>query len=301
MRIKKENYENKIVYGDANWVLRKIPNESIDLVLTSPPYFGCREYDDDNSGLGREHDPNDYINNIVSTIHRIFPLLKNSGSLYLNLGDVYFGTKGFSRTTGKWVRKTSQQYKDYQIVEEDGKYLQHKQRLMLPERIAIILQNKGWILRNNIILEKLNPLPCHSKDRRLPVYENMFHFVKKQKYFFNYDRAKELNHHRDVIKYSVEPYEDHLATFPEKLISPFIETTCPENGIVLDPFLGSGTVAKVSLDLNRRFIGIELNKKYCELAKKKIEKSSGIFQSTINVNIVEVLRKGKKNGTEKHS
>lgn len=283
--MKKENFENMIVCGDASRVLRKIPDGSVDLVVTSPPYFGCRQYDDDSEGLGREEDPRDYIQNTADIIQKLWPVLTDEGSLYLNVGDVYFGTKGFSRNEGKWSRRTDHQYKDHKIVKEDGKYLQHKQRLMLPQRIAIQLQDNGWILRNNIIWEKLNPLPCHAKDRRLPVYENIFHFVKQKKYHYDEKRAKELDHHRDVIRCSVEPYKDHVATFPEKLISPLIEISCPEGGLVLDPFLGGGTTAKVASDLGRRFIGIELSYQYCLFSKNRLEEQD-MFGNKTEVDIV---------------
>jgi len=285
MKFKKENFENKIVCGDSSTIIRKIPDESVDLVITSPPYFGCREYGDDFEGLGREADPRNYVKNVVDIIHRLMPVLKKSGSLYLNVGDVYFGTKGFSRNTGKWSRKTDSQYKSHKIVVQDKAYLQHKQRLMLPERIAIALQDKGWVLRNNIIWEKPNPLPCHAKDRRLPVYENIFHFVKNKKYYYDLEKAKELNHYRDIVKCTIEPYKGHMATFPERLVAPLIEITCPKDGVVLDPFLGGGTIAKVATDLGRKYIGIELCYQYCLYTKKRVEESGGMFASDRTVEI----------------
>lgn len=286
MRIKKENFENKIVCGDASWVLKRIPDQSIDLVVTSPPYFGCREYDSGEKGLGREEDPREYIKNVSQLINKLYPVLKDTGSLYLNIGDIYFGTKGFSRSVGKWSRRTSCHYKNHKIIHEDGKYLQHKQRLMLPERIAISLQNKGWILRNNIIWFKRNPLPCPADDRRLPVYENIFHFVKNKKYYYDAEKAKELDQYRDVICYSVEPYKNHVATFPEKIVFPLVEISCPPDGVVLDPFLGGGTTAKVAMDLHRKFIGIELSYQYCLYSKNRIAETSNMFSKTCDVEIL---------------
>jgi len=274
MKYKKSN----IIYcGDSSAIIGKLQPNSIDLVITSPPYFGCRKYSDNEEEFGKEENPKTYIKNIVKVIHKLRKPLKETGSVYLNVGDIYFGTKGYSRCTGDYVRKASSQYENHNIVKEDGKYLQHKQRLMLPERIAIALQDKGWVLRNNIIWEKPNPMPSFSKDRRIPVYENIFHFVKNKKYFFDYDRAKELGHHRDVIRCSIEPYGNHIATFPEKLIVPFVETTSRAGDVVLDPFFGSGTVGKVAKDLNRKFVGIELNYEYCLLAKERIDKSVDMF------------------------
>lgn len=243
------------------------------MVVTSPPYFGCRCYGDET--LGREPDPNDYVNNILEFTDGIYRVLSDSGSFYLNVGDVYFGTKGFSRNTGKYSRKTDHHYKEHKLVKQDGKYLQHKQLLMLPARIAIGMQERGWILRNQIIWEKPNPIPSYSKDRRLPVYEYVYHFVKSKKYHFDYKLAKELGHHRDVIKCGIEAYGVfHQATFPMKLVKPFILTTSKEGDVVLDPFSGAGTVATVCNDLGRKYIGIELSKEYCEVARKRIEEGS---------------------------
>jgi len=256
--------DNLLICGDSRLVLRRIKPNSVDMIITSPPYFGCREYDDDKEGLGREEDPREYIRNLLEVLQEVKPVLKEEGSFYLNMGDVYFGTKGFSRNKGKWSRKTDQSYKEHSIVKEDGIYLQHKQRLMLPERTAIAMQEMGWILRNNIIWEKPNALPCHSKDRRFPVYENIFHFVKSKKYYFNYEKAKELNHHRDVIRCPVAPFAGHMATFPSRLIEPFILTTCPENGLVMDIFAGEGTTLVEAKKNNRKWSGIENSYTYCQ-------------------------------------
>tara|TARA_B100000315_G_C14272416_1_gene449256 strand:- start:62 stop:655 length:594 start_codon:yes stop_codon:yes gene_type:complete len=182
------------------------------------------------------------------------------------MGDVYFGTKGFSRNAGKYKRKTDHHYKDHKITKPDKKWIQHKQLLMIPPRVAIALQEQGWVLRNNIIWEKANPLPAFSKDRRLPCYEYVFHFVRNKKYYFDYPLAKELSHHRDVIKTTVKPFGEHPASFNEELISPLIETTCPIGGIVYDPFMGSGTTACIAKKLNRNFIGSEINAEYHKLS-----------------------------------
>lgn len=278
------NPKNTLFCGDSKLILRQIQEETVDLALTSPPYFGCREYDEGDDGLGREEDPREYIENVADIVDELRPVLKNTGSLYLNIGDVYFGTKGFSRNAGKWARKTDHSYRDHSIIEEDGAYLQHKQRLMLPERIAINLQERGWILRNSIIWEKPNALPCHAPDRRLPVYEHIFHFVKSKKYYFDYKLAKQLGHHRDVIRCTVEPYkDDHLATFSARLIHPFIATTSPVNGVVMDFFAGTGTTLVEARRQGRKVSGIEKSRLYCDIIidnlKKEEENLSTLLDS----------------------
>ena len=261
---------NKIICIDALEGMNSLPDNSINLIITSPPYFNCRVYG--NETIGREENPLDYINNLFKYLNPLKRVLHKEGSFYLNIGDLYFGTKGFSRNKGRYSRKTDKHYLEYKIAKPDGKYLQYKQLLMLPERIAIEMQNAGWILRNKIIWEKPNPVPSYSKDRRYPVYEHIFHFVKSRKYFFDIKKAKELGHHRDVIRNKIEPFKFHQASFPLSLIKPLIEITSKEGDIVLDPFMGSGTVAEACILLNRNYIGFEINENFCKIAEERLEK-----------------------------
>ena len=271
-----EEFTNRIINGDSLQVLREMPDESVDLIITSPPYFGCRVYG--NETLGREKDPREYIAHVFEFTKEIKRVLSKQGSFYLNIGDVYFGTKGFGRViNGKHLRKTHKHYEQHDIVAEDGKYLQHKQLLLIPPRIAIEMQNDGWILRNSIAWEKGNACPNFAKDRRLPVYEYIFHFVKGRDYYFDFETAKKLDHHRDVIRCNIEAFGKHQATFPEKLIYPFIMTTSKENDIVLDPFGGCATVGLVCQKNNRRYILIELNEKYCEDASNRLKNAKGLW------------------------
>jgi site-specific DNA-methyltransferase (adenine-specific) len=134
-----------------------------------------------------------------------------------------------------------------------------------------MMQDEGWILRNTIIWNRINPMPSFSEDRRIPIYEYVFHFVKSPKYFFNYEIAKKLNHHRDIISCGVEKYKNHEASFPEKLIEPVILTTSMEGDIVMDPFMGSGTTAVVAKKLNRNYSGIELLKANCIDSEERLK------------------------------
>lgn len=193
------NSVNKICCGDSLELLKDLSNNSIHLIITSPPYFGCRIYG--NETLGREESPLDYVNNLLKFTAELKRVLRQDGSFYLNIGDVYFGTKGFIRNKGRYARKTDIHYREHKIVKPDGKYLQYKQLLMLPERVAMGMQEQGWILRNKIIWEKPNPVPSYSPDRRYPVYEHIFHFVKSRRYYFDLEIAKQLNNNRDIIKY----------------------------------------------------------------------------------------------------
>ncbi len=276
------DYINRIILGDTLQLLDNIPDNSINLILTSPPYFGARIYG--NETLGREEDPREYIKNLLKFTLKLKRILHEEGSFYLNIGDIYFGSKGFSRNKGRYARKTDRHYKEHKIIRPNGNYLQYKQLLMLPERLAIGMQEQGWVLRNKIIWEKPNPVPSYSPDRRYPVYEHFFHFVKSKKYYFDLVKAKELNHHRDVIKNGIEPFKKHQATFPLSLIKPFILTTTKKNNIVLDPFMGSGTTAVACIELQRNYLGFEINEEYYNYSLERIKniKQENFRQSSIN-------------------
>jgi site-specific DNA-methyltransferase (adenine-specific) len=145
------------------------------------------------------------------------------------------------------------------------------------------MQEQGWLLRNKIIWEKPNPIPSYSSDRRLPVYEHIFHFVKSKKYYFNYDEAKLLNHHRDIIRNGIEPFKEHQASFPLSLIYPLIWTTSKENDIVMDPFMGSGTTAVAAKEIKRNYIGFEINSDFCKIAEERINKDNlNSFNTRLN-------------------
>jgi site-specific DNA-methyltransferase (adenine-specific) len=247
-----------------------VKDSSVDLIITSPPYFGCRIYDGEEQGLGRELDPRDFVDNLMPYMMECYRVLKDSGNFYLNMGDSYFGNKGFKRNKGKFKRKTTDHYKDSENYVEDGKYLQFKQLLMVPDRVAIKMQDEGWILRNKIVWEKRNAMPHNVKDRRQATYETIFHFVKSKKNYFDYNVAKSLGNHRDVMVQNIEPYKKHQATFPIGLITPLLLTSSKPKDIVLDPFMGSGTTAVVALENNRRYIGYEQSEKYCEIIYERI-------------------------------
>lgn len=260
--------KDRIMLGDAMQLLSELEANSIDLIITSPPYFGCRQYG--NETVGREINPIDYVLKFLEFTPLIMRALSKEGSFYLNIGDVYFGTKGFSRNSGKYKRATDNHYKDHKICKPDGNVLQYKQLLMLPARVAIGMQDQKWILRNDIIWHKPNAIPSFSKDRRLPRYEHIFHFVKSQKYYFDYEKAKELNHNKDIIEQIVKPFKKHQASFPVEMIEDLILTTSKEGDVVLDPFAGSGTTALAAKKNNRRYVGFEINPDYVEIANQRL-------------------------------
>ena len=291
-----KKYTDKIIQGDAAHLIKGLPDDYVDMIITSPPYFGCRVYGDEE--IGREENPLNYVNHIAEITALLKDKLAEHGSFYLNMGDVYFGTKGFIRNKGSRARKTDSHYGDHKIVRpQKGGYLQYKQSLMLPERTAIKMQEQGWILRNKIIWEKPNPLPSYAPDRRYPVYEHIFHFVKARRYYFDLFLAKKKNHPRDVIKNGIEPFRDtHQSTFPLSLIEPFIQTTTKEGNLVLDPFMGSGTPAAAVVQHNRCSLEFELHEPFCHSGGKRIKEFKKDLQKEklVSVRITPAaMKKGK--------
>lgn len=284
-----DKFTDRIICGDSFQLAQELPDDYVDLIITSPPYFGCRVYGEET--LGREAHPLKYVANILKITEVLKQKLNPLGSFYLNIGDIYFGTKGFIRNKGSYKRKTDKHYKQHKIVRpEKHGYLQYKQVLMLPERIAIGMQEQGWILRNKIIWEKPNPVPSYSPDRRYPVYEHIFHFVRSRKYYFDLDMARKLGHHRDVIRNGIEPFGFHQASFPLSLIKPFIMTTSLMGNLVLDPFMGSGTTAIAALELDRHYLGFELNEEFCSLSRKRIAQALQRYKSESYVDTMPLFK-----------
>lgn len=323
------------IKGDSYDILKSFPDECIDCIVTSPPYWGMRQYE--NGGIGLETDYHKYIDNLIKIIMELKRVLKKSGSFWLNIGD---------------------SYKD-------------KQLLGIPWRIALLMMDDGWILRNDIIWYKHKGGMCSSKDRFGNVFEDFFFFVKDTKYYFDANsirsnprttivkngvvisstgvsgikykrqiemstsltesekhnaindlkivldkiqngeisdfrmiirnqqrtthsnsteisgRAKELrdkgyyflfynpngtmpNNVWDILPEDTQNRRSHFAPYPEELCVIPIKSTCPENGVVLDPFSGTGTTMKVAYELGRKSIGIDISEEYNRQARSRI-------------------------------
>lgn len=286
----------KILQGDAFDLMQDLPDNSIDLIITSPPYWGLRTYGlahnwdihdvwkaSDNEGLvpsykwyrenggllGMEPLPEWYIHHLTELFELAKPKMKAGGNLWVNIGDTYFarwssirdeGRQGLGETT-RHRRKTPM-----------GDYRQEKQLLLIPARFAIEMQSKKWILRNDLIWHKPNIPPRPEKDRLRLAHEHFFHFVKKPvegraKYYYDLSKVEALMN--DVISCNVRSGKDgHSATFPEELITPRILSCSPDAGTVLDPFSGSGTTIRVATRLNRCAIGFELSEQFANSSKK---------------------------------
>ena len=260
-----------ILHGDVIDVLREIETGTVQCVVTSPPYWGLRDYGIDNQ-LGLEETPEEYVDKMVEVFRQIKRVLKHDGTVWLNLGDSYVNGK---QLTG------------------------------IPWRVAFALQSDGWYLRQDIIWHKPNPMPESVTDRCTKSHEYIFLLTKSAQYFYDADAIREQtitqdnsNRDRDITrlnntpgrtrmgglktnnyekrnkrsvwKITIQPYKEaHFAVFPEKLPEICIKAGTKKGDTVLDPFFGSGTTGWVAQRLGRKWIGIELNEEYIKIAEKR--------------------------------
>ena len=353
--------------GDVFDNIKKLDDNSIDCVVTSPPYWGLRDYGTAqwqggnpncdhianpnatkkqgnpefnknrpsreetkykgyhkdicpkcgakriDSQLGLELTYQEHIQNIVELFRAMKPKLKDSATIWLNYGDSYAAT--VNGTKAKDIKNDDRGFVDKPFSTIQGS-IKPKDLVMIPNRIAIALQDDGWWIRSEIIWHKPNPMPESVRDRPTSSHEKIWLITKSKKYYYDADAIKEksiskgsvhvhkpgnkadeyvkqgLKTHpaktyitpekknkRNVWTITTKPCKDaHFATFPKDLIEPCIKAGCPEGGIVLDPFGGAGTTGIVAQSLNRTAILIELNPEYIEIAKKRIDKELGMFK-----------------------
>lgn len=264
----------RLLCGDAAEQLRTLEPESVNVCVTSPPYYNLRDYGIAGQ-IGREDTPDEYIENLVSAFREVRRVLKKDGTLWVNIGDSYTGGNRKSRDRDRKV-----QGREMAIRKPTPEGLKPKELLGIPWRLAMALQADGWYLRSDIIWNKLNAMPESVKDRPTRSHEYIFLLSRSQKYYFDMERIKEpcvtpkgkkWRNKRDVWAVGTTGFKgDHFAVFPEKLIEPCILAGCPEGGIVLDPFTGSGTTGVVAMRLNRGFVGIEINTNYSKIAAERM-------------------------------
>lgn len=273
---------NYIYQGNCLEVLKTFEDNCINCCITSPPYYGLRDYGVDGQ-IGNEDTPEDYVNNLVEIFDEVKRVLREDGALWLNLGD-------------GWANKRIGEIKQKDLIG-------------VPWMVAFALRESGWYLRQDIIWSKGNPMPESVKDRCTKSHEYIFLLSKNRKYYYNYQAIKEpavtkptlrdknkegyqadyakgdrfskgeriygadgMRNKRDVWNVNTKPCKEaHFATYPDTLIEPCVLAGCPEGGIVLDPFMGAGTTGMVARKYGRDYIGIELNAEYVDMANKRIE------------------------------
>ena len=319
---------NTIICGDALEVLKTFPNESIDMVMTSPPYWALRTYNVEGQ-LGLEPTFQEYINKLCNIFDEVKRVLKKEGTCWVNMGDTYMGNSSYSEkgrqgygndkigmiNKKQWL-DPKYPHKEKLRAREHIKKGQVKEKSLcqIPARFATEMANRGWILRNEIIWAKPNCMPSSVKDRFTVDFEKLFFFVKSKKYYFEQQREPNkdisikrakyeqgrnvLGKNPSSIGYKSDKYgmperfiklhpdghnkravwtintksfsEAHFATYPPELCETPIKAGCPKGGIILDPFFGAGTTGLVAQNLNRNYLGIELNKEYIKIAKKRL-------------------------------
>ena len=331
--------DSKILTGDAVEKLRSFNDDYFDCCVTSPPYYGLRDYGKEEQ-IGLETTPEDYIDRLVEVFREVKRVLKEDGTLWLIIGDSYAGSG-----KGVWNKPINERPVDKQayLVKEGANppkankptgTLKPKDMIGIPWMLAFALRNDGWYLRQDIIWSKTNPMPESVRDRCTKSHEYIFLLSKSSRYYYDAEAicepcaestVKRLNQNvavqtgslraygktngsmkavaprfggkkysetpdkffrtksgsiyqykprrnkRDVWAVSTKPTKlKHFAVFPPDLILPCVLAGSRENGIVLDPFCGSGTTGVVAIQNGRKFVGIDINEEYSEMAEQRI-------------------------------
>lgn len=260
-----------ILHGDTREIIRQLPDNSFQCAVTSPPYWGVRDYGVGGQ-IGAEMDLQEYIQTLVDVFREVRRVLKPDGTFWLNIGNTY------SSGGRKWRQedeKNKGRGMSYRPPTPPG--LKKKDLIGVAWLLALECQKDGWYLRNDIIWYKPNCQPESVKDRFTVAHEYMFLFTKSEQYLFNQDSIKErttdgngLKNKRTVWSINTAPCpEAHFAVFPRALVRPCLLAGSKRNDVVLDPFYGAGTVGIVAKELGRRCVGIELKKDYIDIAQKR--------------------------------
>jgi DNA modification methylase len=297
----------QIIQGDALEELKKLPDQCCSTCVTSPPYYNMRNYNAADQ-IGMEESPDEYVKKLVEVFREVHRVLKDDGTLWLNMGDSY--AKHF----------------------EDGG-VKRKDLIGIPWLLAFALRSDGWYLRADIIWHKPNTMPEAAKDRPTRAHEYVFLLSKSGRYYYNAEAVKELavgydpkkpgrkrgnaktfrggnaythgkaknnssavereshgltanetgkRNRRSVWTIATRPYKGaHFATFPEELVRPCILAGSRPGDMVLDPFSGSGTTGAVAAKEGRDFIGIDINPDYCKISEQRIQEAAGEGGATI--------------------
>jgi len=284
-----------VLFGDC----RKTLSAFIDkprMCITSPPYYGLRNYGGEDYQIGLEESPEEYIQNLVEVFREVRNLLTEDGTLWLNIGDSYYNYRpGKGQALNKQsVSNTKQDLPD-KCARRGNKLdgLKEKDLIGIPWMLAFALRADGWYLRQDIIWHKPNPMPESVRDRCTKSHEYIFLLSKNQNYYFNVDVIKEpTRRKRSVWSITNKPYRgSHFAVFPPDLIEPCIKAGSEEGDIVLDPFMGSGTTAMVAKSLGRDYIGCELHEDYGNLIQKRLDEYHPVKEVSQEptVNILDII------------
>lgn len=307
---------NKIEFGDCRAIMNEWSKKGIkaQTCITSPPYFGLRDYGHDGQ-IGLEQSPEEYIAAMVEVFRCVWDVLNDDGTLWLNIGDSYYNYRpGKGQTLPKQTVATTNQDLPKTCARRGNKLdgLKEKDLIGIPWMLAFALRADGWYLRQDIIWHKPNPMPESVRDRCTKAHEYIFLLSKSPKYYFDNEAIKtpvkqdwgtrdrtngkyhnegsglqphggleksyETANKRSVWSVNTRSYKGaHFATYPPELITPCVLAGSKEGDIVLDPFMGSGTTAMVAKQNNRQYIGCELNFEYKTLQEERINSLGSLF------------------------
>ena len=298
--------KDTILFGDARETLSAFIDKA-RMCVTSPPYYGLRNYGDEEKQIGQEETPEEYISNLVEVFREVRDVLTDDGTLWVNIGDSYYNYRpGKGQALNKQTVSSNDQDLPQKCARRGNKLdgLKEKDLIGIPWMLAFALRADGWYLRQDIIWHKPNPMPESVRDRCTKAHEYMFLLSKSRNYYYDNEAIKEpakdwgtrdrskgkyhnqgsgLQPHsgltksypkknkRSVWSISPRPYKGaHFAVFPPELIEPCILAGSKPSDIILDPFMGSGTTAMVAKKLSRSYIGCELHKEYASLQTDRI-------------------------------
>ena len=263
-----------VLFGDCRETMDAFIDKA-QMCVTSPPYYGLRNYGDEENQIGLEESPEEYIQNLVEVFRKVRDNLTDDGTLWLNIGDSYYNYRpGKGQALSKQTVSNTRQDLPDKCARRGNKLkgLKEKDLIGIPWMLAFALRADGWYLRQDIIWNKPNPMPESVRDRCTKSHEYIFLLSKSQNYYFDVDAIKEpTRRKRSVWTVNNKPYRGaHFAVFPPDLIEPCISAGSREGDIVLDPFMGSGTTAMVAKSLKRYYMGCELHEDYGNLMQERV-------------------------------
>ena len=296
--------KDTILFGDCRKTIPTI-TEPIQMCVTSPPYYGLRDYGGEEDQIGQEGSPEEFIDQLVEVFKKVRDVMVDDGTLWINMGDTYYNYRSDGNYPKQTVSKTNQDLPNFSPARGNKlKGLKSKDLIGVPWLLAFALRKDGWYLRQDIIWHKPNPMPESVKDRCTKSHEYIFLLSKSKNYYYDNEAIKEpakdwgtrdrtngkyhnkgtgLQPHsglsksyptknkRSVWTVTSKPYKEaHFATYPPDLIEPCIKAGSRKGDIILDPFMGSGTTAMVSKQLDRHFIGCELHETYKTLINGRL-------------------------------
>lgn len=301
---------HRIILGDCIAGMKTLPEGCIHTCVTSPPYFGLRDYGGGDEEIGQEDTVDGYVQKMVEVFREVRRILRDDGTLWLNLGDSYMSAKNCAPPPQTVGGQRGMPSDFIPANRKDQKGLKTKDLIGIPWRVAFALQADGWYLRQDIIWNKPNPMPESVEDRCTKAHEYIFLLSKKPKYYYDKDAISEplaypnekrrprgskgaweidgreqgengggkpydgyptRKNKRSVWTVNAKGYKGaHFAVYPKELITPCVLAGCPVGGTVFDPFTGSGTTAVVALNNGRNYVGTELNPEYVKIAEDRI-------------------------------